>query len=249
VARILATLEAYGVVESYAEGRVPVHRIAAEGYLAAAYYRNSIIHFFLTAAIAELALLAAADAPPGERFDAFRQHAYALRDVLKFEFFFREKQDFRQAVEVELEGLAPSWRQHLEEGHAGVAIFLATVPLLSADMALRSFIEAYWVVADVLARWPGGEPVEEHRLMQQCLTAGRQYLLQKRLRSPESVSRHLFVTGIQLARHRALLGDGEDVPARRASLAAELEGWLGRMGVVRRIAVKRIEQMVAAETP
>ena len=49
------------VVSCFREGIEPVFLIGPDQQLAAAYYRNTIIHFFVNAAIAELSLLRAAD--------------------------------------------------------------------------------------------------------------------------------------------------------------------------------------------
>ena len=56
----LQTLVASGVVTVFTEGPEAVYAIGPNQHLAAAYYRNTVIHFFVTAAIAELALLGAA---------------------------------------------------------------------------------------------------------------------------------------------------------------------------------------------
>jgi glycerol-3-phosphate O-acyltransferase len=60
VARALDELVRSSVLAVYAEGPEPVYKVREDEHLAAAYYRNSVIHFFVTPAIAELALLGAA---------------------------------------------------------------------------------------------------------------------------------------------------------------------------------------------
>jgi len=112
-------------------------------------------------------------------------------------------------------------------------------------MMLRSFIEAYAVLADVLASQQAD--CTEAQLLDQCMGLGRQYLLQRRLGSPESVSRHLFQTGIQLVRNRDLCSHGPGVGERRRQFADELWGVVGRMNLVHDIAVRRVERLVAAE--
>ncbi|MFP8881329.1 MAG: 1-acyl-sn-glycerol-3-phosphate acyltransferase, partial [Myxococcota bacterium] len=59
VQRTLEALVENNVVSRFDGGPEVVYRIGAEQQLAAAYYRNTIIHFFVTSAIAELALLRA----------------------------------------------------------------------------------------------------------------------------------------------------------------------------------------------
>ena len=69
-----------------------VYRIGPDQQLAAAYYRNTIVHFFVNGAITELALIAAATHRRFEPSPRLRvDEALALRDLLKFEFFFAER--------------------------------------------------------------------------------------------------------------------------------------------------------------
>jgi glycerol-3-phosphate O-acyltransferase len=78
---------------------------------------------------------------------------------------------------------------------------------------LRSFFEAYVVVADTLAVVVPGI-VDEKKLLVDCAAVGRQYMLQKRIQSAESVSKHLFQTGLQLARNQKLLEATDEATAR-----------------------------------
>ena len=100
VQRTLDTLIETGVVTSFTEGPEAVYAIGPDQHLAAAYYRNTIIHFFVNAAIAELSLVRAASA--ADPIDAFWQEAMRLRDLLKFEFFFADKEAFRDELRREL---------------------------------------------------------------------------------------------------------------------------------------------------
>ena len=246
IASVLEALQSYDVVSSYAGGRQAVFMIGTNEHLAAAYYRNSIIHFFLDNAIVELAWLGACEAPPDAREQAFWTDALALRDLLKFEFFFREKQEYLAALEAEASLLEPAWRQRLEEGKHGVRAMLGQVETLSADTILRSFVEAYAVLGDVLVE-RGAAACTAAELQDRCMGLGGQYLLQERLRSPESVSRHLFGTGIRLAENRDLCAAEPGVEQRRRQFADDLWGVVARMNVVHDIAVRRVEQLLAAE--
>ena len=59
------------------------------------------------------------------------------------------------------------------------------------------------------------------------------------------MSRHLFATGLKLARHRGLLEASDGVAARRAALAEELRELTVHMGRVHRVAVRRVFEMTA----
>jgi glycerol-3-phosphate O-acyltransferase len=76
---------------------------------------------------------------------------------------------------------------------------------------------------------------------------GRQYELQRRLAHPESVSRHLIATGLDLARHRGLCEAG--AAAARSAFAARLQAVLKRLDTVHAIAVRRVEAALATGAP
>lgn len=84
---------ASGVLTCFAEGPEPVYAIGDDQHLAVAYYRNTIVHFFVNSAIAELALLRAAEAEVAGHAEAFWREALGLRNLFKFEFFFAEKDE------------------------------------------------------------------------------------------------------------------------------------------------------------
>jgi glycerol-3-phosphate O-acyltransferase len=197
IERTLDTLVEHGVVEKFSQGAEPVYRIGADRDLAAAFYRNVVIHWFVNRAIAEVALAAT-----GDMEDAL-QYAFRLRDLLKFEFFFARKREFRDELRSE--------HALLETGGR------------FADRVLRSFLEAYWVVADRLCAHDG--PVEKDALVKECLGVGRQYHLQGRIESAEAVSSELFKTGLKLAANRGLLENADG----REAFKAELEEVLGRL--------------------
>ena len=62
VERALHELSEHGVVVIHEAATDTLYEIGPEQHLAAAYYRNSIIHFFVNGAVAELALLADTEA-------------------------------------------------------------------------------------------------------------------------------------------------------------------------------------------
>ena len=244
VTRTLASLRDQGIVNEFRDGREPVYGLDSDMRLAAAYYRNTLVHFFVVPAIAELALLAAAASPPASRGQAFEAWALELRDLLKFDFFFRERDEFLAALRAETARLAPGWPSDLSDGADGVLRLLQRLPTLSSDMMLRSFVEAYAVVADALVALGERNAPGEAEFVDRCMGLAGQYQRQNRLRNPESASRHLIHSGVALARHRGLLDAGNDLPARREAFAQALQDVLKRMSVVHRVGAQR----VAAET-
>ena len=223
VRRALDALVENGVVSVFAGGPEAVYMIGTDKHLIAAYYRNTIIHFFVTGAIAELALLHAAKAGGADGAAAFWDEAMRLRDLLKFEFFFADKDAFREEVRAEVALHDPEWEAHVGRGPEEIQAVLRRFKPFSAHRVLRPFLEAYRVVADALARREAATPVEDEEVLSYALALGKQYELQRRILSPESVSKALFSNALALARNRGLLRPGApELVERRRAFAAEV---------------------------
>ena len=78
-----------------------------------------------------------------------------------------------------------------------------------AHRVLRSFLDAQLVVADRLAHTDPAAPLDKAALLDDCDRVGQQMLLQRRLHSPESVSRELFTSAIDLKDNFGLLAPAE----------------------------------------
>jgi glycerol-3-phosphate O-acyltransferase len=241
VARTLSTLVDENVVERYDGGAEPVYRIGPEQELVAAFYRNATVHVFVNRAILELAFLKVEDSGGGMP-GAWRE-CMRLRDLLKFEFFFAEKEEFRQELLAELRLIEPD-ETRWEKLEAIGADLKATGPLV-AQRALRSFIEAYAVVAEYLVSC-GPVAVETDAAAKACLGLGKQFKLQRRVTSSEAVSTHLFRNGLALAANRGLLAAGADVLAKRVDFAAELDDVLTRLEEINSLELARSRQMRGA---
>jgi glycerol-3-phosphate O-acyltransferase len=244
---VRATLDALvagGVVSFVADGREPVWLIGPDQQLAATFYRNSLIHFLLDTALCELAVLCARDAgldPVG----AFWEEIARLRDLLKFEFYFQEKDEHRRQVSAEMERHDPAWESQLASGPAGADALLAGMRPLVSHVIVRPFVEAYRLVADVLASDPS--LVSDDEISRRALGLGRQYVAQRRLRSSESVSVLLFKTALQLARNQGLFEPGPDVTERREAFLTELRQLVRRLDQIENLAIRRyIRDAVAA---
>ena len=238
--RVLEALVAHNTVREHTGGLATVYSIGPDQHLAAAFYRNTILHFFINDAISEIALLKASE-QLGDRESAFWEEAMRLRDILKFEFFFKDREKFRTQFAAELDVVAPGWREAVQRGREATIALLKTARPLTAPGVLRSFIEAYEVVADTLAaRDPG--IVDEKKLLADCGAVGRQYLLQKKIQSAESVSKHLFQTGLQLIKNQKLLEAADNVAQRRKAFAASLGDIMRRIDTIEALTHERVRE-------
>jgi glycerol-3-phosphate O-acyltransferase len=247
---VKATLDALvesRVVNCYAEGPEAVYVIDRDQELTAAYYRNTVIHFFVTPAICELALLRAAEVRPGDGdpVASFLDETMGLRDLFKFEFFFAEKEAFRAEIRDEMQLQDPRWEELLEEGPEAIHALVQRMRPFSAHRTLLPFLESYLVVAENLNRQPTDASFDEARFLEGCLALGRQRLLQRRILSGSSVSKVLFATALKLARNRDLLDPSSpDLAGRRAEFAAEIRDALRRAEAVVALARSRRAGMI-----
>ncbi|HVL84729.1 MAG TPA: glycerol-3-phosphate 1-O-acyltransferase [Pseudonocardia sp.] len=221
VRRVLAALAAQDVVTIYAGGEEPVYAIERGQHLVAAFYRNSAIHHVVDRAIAELMLLC----EPAERW----AEAARLRDQLKFEFFFPDRDAHTARLCEELERLDAGGET------AGGRDVLARAGFLCAHRVLRSFVDAQLVVAERLVARPPDRAVVGKAFLDECGGVGQQMLLQGRLHGPESLSRELFASALKLAANHDLV-DPEfrepgrsDLAARRAEFAERIRGVVARV--------------------
>ncbi|MEV1293714.1 glycerol-3-phosphate 1-O-acyltransferase [Pseudonocardia sp. NPDC049635] len=229
-----------GVVTIYSGGTEPVFSISAGRHHVAAFYRNGALHHLLNRAMLELALLRVGDADEGDDpvEVAWRELA-RLRDLLKFEFFFSTRAEFRDEIMNEAELVDAEWR-HRAGKPADARAALRRAPLLVAPGVLRSFFDAQLVVADRLAVL-GDDPMpEEKDFLDGCLGVGRQMLMQRKLDRPDSVSRELYATALRLAENRGLLAGGAP-GARRAAWLAEVSAVIEDLGRLAGLERARLE--------
>jgi glycerol-3-phosphate O-acyltransferase len=181
------------------------------------YYRNVVVHFFVNRAMAEIALTALVDG--GDRDpETVRRGMLDLRDLLKFEFFFPEKEEFLSAVSGDIGVDVAEWESVLRA--AGPLGVLAKMGEPVAYWALLPFLDAYQIVGDELEILQGA--FEEKKFLNTCLARARMYRIEGRLFSGESASQVLFKSALALAKNRDLIGPSPDVGQRRADFAAEL---------------------------
>ena len=152
-----------------------------------------------------------------------------MRDQLKFEFFFPDRDTFEAELTQEMRLIAPDWDQHI--GTAGhVRELLTRSGFLMAHRVLRSFLDAQLVLAERLAARDAADTVLPEALLDECEAVGRQMLLQGRLHGPESLSRELFGSALKLAANHDLLGPGgEDLTARRERYASYVRDLVARV--------------------
>lgn len=225
------------LISRYDEGPEPVYRIEEDRYPIAGYYRNTIVHYFIIKAITELAWAGVLERRPANRLEAFWQATDRLRDLLKFEFFYSPKDEFREQIDAELSRQDAGWQQTLSGTRAHVTTALASMRPLIAHASLLPYIEAYGVVAEVLARLEPGAGISEKDCVNAALKLGHQRYLQRRVSSKASIAKLLFSNGYKLFSNLGLTGEGDtSISDRRVATAEEFERLSEQLTVIESLA-------------
>ncbi|NLE82049.1 MAG: glycerol-3-phosphate 1-O-acyltransferase [Rhodococcus sp.] len=234
-----------GVLRSFGSGEGRVYYLGRNQHLVAAFYRNNTIHFLVVRAITEMGLLAAAEEGFTDRLADSWAEALRLRDLLKFEFFFGDKEEFRAQARAELSLIVPDWEARIDEENIARTALASVSPYL-AHRVLQPFLESYLVVAEQLSRCPVEGEFDEPRFMADCLELAEEYRLRQQIASTESISNELFATALKLARNRGAVedrGDGVDVAAQRQAFVQEIRTTVDRVRRIRALANERLDRL------
>ncbi len=238
-------LAANGLLVRYDEGSEVVYAIEPSRHPVASYYRNTIVHHFLDKAILELALFKAEDSASEHREAAFWAETDRLRELFKFEFFYPPREEFRAGLVAELMRVDARWRERLSGDLQDTRRLARRLQPFIGHAALLSFVEAYAVVVDLLARLAPGETLEQKRCVELALKEGRQAYLLRRISSEASIGKILFENGYRLAANLGLAGASttESLAGRR-ELLRELRALSHRMERLRVEALARAEEIM-----
>jgi glycerol-3-phosphate O-acyltransferase len=217
VVHILDWLGEHGNVSSHEAIDRRVFWLNDDQMIRISYYRNMVVHFFVNRAIAEMALTSLIE--EGERDpEVARKRMLDLRDLMKFEFFFPEREEFVTTVVDDIEIDVPHWEAALAA--AGPSEVLAKMGDPVSYWALLPFFDAYQVVGDELGSMTGS--FDEKRFLAACLDRARMYRIEERVFSGESASQVLFKSALALADNRGLLDEEPDLAEKRRQFAAEI---------------------------
>jgi len=220
VQRVIETLVNNGLLVRYDKGSTLVYAIEPDQHPIASYYRNTIIHHFLDKAIIELSILKAREVGDRNAAEVFWEETDRLRDLFKFEFFYPEKQQYRENLKAELQRADPEWKAKLEEGGVKLASLTNRFQPLIGHAVFLPFVEAYTIVLDILSRLEPGHAIDKKSCVEMALKEGRQAYLLRRITSEASIGKILFENGFRMAAGLGLTGEttSETIAERKALL-------------------------------
>ncbi len=230
VSAAVLALQGSGLVRCYNKANAPVYYIPEGKQLAAAYYRNTITHYFLSAGLAEIGLATCArgfDAPSAERLAT---EVLSLRDLYKFEFFYKPTEEFLEEVQTEAQQRYPNW----DSGEHSLQKLLREQPPRFGHAILRSITESYLIIAVTLLEL-GEKPIgDRKKFIARLMAQGAQMLLRRTISSEASVSQDLFATGLRLAEHLKLLEGGAELQPEREAYAQRVVTALSAINLLQR---------------
>jgi glycerol-3-phosphate O-acyltransferase len=234
MAGLLANMIKEGIITRFEGGPETVYGIAEGQAPIASFYRNTIVHFFLTRAVAELALLAVSERrQPVATLDHFWAEVRELRDLFKFEFFYPDTQEFEQQIDAELCRDEPRWQSLLSERPDNARLIINRLSPKLGHVALTIFAEAYSVGTDILLGQPDDEPLDEAVFIDRCMSYGRQAYLQRRISSEASIGKLLYGNAWKMLSSRGLI----DQPEGRSRQAEALNQLIRRLEVIRALSI------------
>ncbi len=230
VQRAIETLVNNGLLVRYDKGSTLVYSIEPDQHPIASYYRNSIIHHFLEKAIIELSILKAREVNEGKAADVFWEETDRLRDLFKFEFFYPEKQQYRENLKAELQRADPDWKAKLDEGGVMLTSLTNRFQPLIGHAVFLPFVEAYTIILDILSRLEPGSAIDKKTCVEAALKEGRQAYLLRRITSEASIGKILFENGFKMAAGLGLTGETTpDTIAERKALLRKFRALSRRM--------------------
>ncbi|GAA4810322.1 1-acyl-sn-glycerol-3-phosphate acyltransferase [Tomitella cavernea] len=205
--------------------------------LVAGYYRNTIVHYFIEKAVAEVCVATVASAPAETRVEAFDRTADELHAMLRATFFLPSADEFRRAVDKALSDHDADWRVTLARpGEEPVHTLLGGFRPLVAHSTLLPFIEARWIVSTVVAGLAPDEATDKQEIIAKSLRYGRTALERQLIVGESSVGKAMLEGGYTYLSEAGLLDPGEDADAKvakRRAARAHLESIIDAIVMVR----------------
>ncbi len=231
---LLSNMIKEGIITAFDGGPETVYGIADGQAPIASFYRNTIVHFFLSRAVAEVALLAVSEKSKEETALAcFWREVRALRDLFKFEFFYPDSQAFETQINEELCLEVPDWQNQLfENAENSRKILNALAPKLG-HVALTVFAEAYSIGADVLMREADTIDGDQEAFVDLCMSFGKQAYLQRRISSEASIGKLLFANSWKALMNRGVADSDEGL----VQYADDLNHLVRRLEVIRALSI------------
>ena len=234
MASLLENMIKEGIITRFDGGPETVYGIAEGQAPIASFYRNTLVHFFLARAVAELALLAVSDeCDHPSPLALFWSEVQELRDLFKFEFFYADKEHFEREIDAELSREVPDWQALLCDNSGNARLIINRMTPKLSHVTFSIFAEAYSVGTDLLFRHAEEDAIDEDTFIERCMSYGRQAYLQRRISSEASIGKLLYANAWKMLMSRGLIDSAQG----RSLQADALNQLIRRLEVIRAMSI------------
>jgi len=234
--QLIKNMVTSGLINRYDEGPETVYAIAEDQQVMASYYRNTIVHHFVSKAIAEMSLLEAFH-DEENKLTAFWRAADRLKDMFKFEFFYAPTEEFHADIKAELAHFDADWERNIQ-GADYIPRYLRNMKPLVAHCALKPYVESYRIMADIFGSLEANETLDEKSALAKAFKYGRQAYLQRRVSSKASIGEILFKNAYKLLDSYGIVAAGADnLVERRKNISQEFRTLSHRVEQIRALAM------------
>lgn len=212
------------LVVQHGEGRDAVYTVPEEKRLALEYYKNNIIHFFVSQALISAALLVRdGERPPSEQ--ELRERVRKISRLFKFEFMYRADTAFDQIFDDALSDMLRAGELERVEDRVRPTDGLGHRITIYAHM-IRTYFEAYLLGGRAALELPS-DGLARKDWIKRALALGERLYFSGELEDRESISKHKLENALQALRDHELVNvtsKGNVEPIRGANEA--LQSWL-----------------------
>ncbi len=220
IQRALNLLVKAKIIQLVGDGITAKYSIVPENYLKANYYANMAIHHLYHRAFIELTIVKLIDSKSKNPSHEFWEELMSIRDLFKFEFFYSNKSEFCDQIENQLHKMDSNWQDILENNPNELANLISNQDIYISQVILKTFLEAYKVVAYALKNLEEGRAYTDDQLMRSCLFYGEELHWKGKIHRLESVSKPFIHNGLRLAKNRDL------IPTAKNKKVKAIDQWL-----------------------
>ena len=216
------------LIVRHGEGRDLVYTVPEDRRLALEYYKNNIIHFFVSQALISSALLVReGEQAPSEQ--ALRERVQKISRIFKFEFMYRADTAFDQIFDDTLDDMIRAGELERVEDRVRPTDGLGHRIAIYATM-VRTYFEAYMLAGRAVLDLPV-DGLARNAWLKRALALGDRLYFSGEIEDRESISKHKLENALQALRDHELVQVSAKGNVERAKAASgALETWIAQLG-------------------
>ncbi len=210
-----------GLVQIHGDGEDAIYGVPDERRMGLDYYKNGLLHFFVSEALVATALLAPPSGPIAH--GALRERVQRLSRLFKFEFMFRADAPFEVVFDQTLDAMAASGEVETLGGHVTVVQGDGAERVRLYARLVRNFLEGYRATASALEILLKG-PLPAREFGRRALAHAHRLYLSGQVSLREACTRPVIDNATLAMKDRGVLeGGDEEAPLALGAAYASAE--------------------------